>query len=138
VSEAFVECSDGVWVVDLDDEAIVEQRGGERLPPRPRPVELVPPFVSASLVDVDALDAAVIVAVERRPPLLVSSDAGRTWAERGGGLPLPRAVAFGETPDDVLYAARNRLYVSTDGGVFWRAVGLELAEISGIAWMLDV
>jgi hypothetical protein len=36
----------------------------------------------------------------------------------------------------VLYAARNRLYVSSDGGVFWRAVSLELPEIVGVAWRL--
>jgi hypothetical protein len=136
VNIALAGCADGVWVVELgaDGDALLAHRPGEQLPPRPRPVELVPPFVSASLVDVDALDASVVVAVARRPPLLVSADGGLTWAERGGGLPRPVAVAIGDTPDDVLYAARNRLYVSRDGGVFWRAVEVELPEIVALAW----
>ena len=133
---ALAGCADGVWVVELGEEgdALVEHRLGEGLPPRPRPVELVPAFVSASLVDVDARDACVVVAVDRRPPLLVSRDGGVTWAERGGGLPRPVAVAIGDSPDDVLYAARNRLYVSRDGGVFWRAVEVELPAIVALAW----
>jgi hypothetical protein len=49
-------------------------------------------------------------------------------------LPRGRAVALGASPDDVLYAARNRLYVSRDGGVFWRSVGVELPEIRAVAW----
>jgi hypothetical protein len=135
---ALVEGAGSVWVVELgesaDDDALIHERPGETLPLRPRPVELLPAFVSESLVDVDALGPAVVVAVDRRPPLLVSADAGATWTERGGGLPRGRAVALGETPDDVLYAARNRLYVSSDGGVFWRAVGVELPEIDAISW----
>lgn len=135
---ALVETEETVRVVELGataaDDALITERGGETLPPRPRPVELLPAFVSESLVDVDALGSMVVVVVDRRPPLLVSADAGRTWAERGGGLPKGRAVALGETPDDVLYASRNRLYVSSDGGVFWRLVGVELGDIRAIAW----
>ena len=67
--------------------------------------------------------STVIAVVDRRPPLAVSNDAGRTWREAGGGLPPGRAVAIAEDdPDHVLYAARNRLYESSDGGVFWRAL----------------
>ena len=36
--------------------------------------------------------------------------------------------------DDVLYAGRNRLHVSRDGGIFWRALGVELPEIRDVAW----
>jgi hypothetical protein len=133
-----VESDDGIRVVELgetsDEDAVLAERAGETLPPRPRPVELLPAFISGSLVDVDAVGPAIVVAVDRRPPLLVSTDAGRTWVERGGGLPQARAVALGESPDDVLYAARNRLYVSSDGGVFWRSVGVEFPEIRAIAW----
>jgi hypothetical protein len=138
VKIALVEAGGSVWVVEVgataEDDAVIHERSGEALPPRPRPVELLPAFVSESLVDIDALGPAVVVAVDRRPPLLVSADAGLTWSERGGGLPRGRAVALGDTPDDVLYAARNRLYVSSDGAVFWRAVGVELPEIEAIAW----
>ena len=38
-----------------------------------------------------------------------------------------------DNPDRILYAARNRLYVSTNGGVFWRALALELPEIEAVA-----
>jgi hypothetical protein len=76
----------------------------------------------------------VIVVVDRRPPLAVSNDAGRTWRESGGGLPPGRAVAIAEDdPDYVLYGARNRLYLSTSGGVFWRALAPELPEIEAVA-----
>ena len=65
---------------------------------------------------------------------MVSHDAGRTWRESGAGLPRGRAVAIaGDDPDLVLYAARNRLYLSRDGGLFWTALAVELPEISGLA-----
>ena len=67
--------------------------------------------------------STVIAVVDRRPPLAVSNDAGRTWREAGGGLPPGRAIAIAEDdPDHVVYAARNRLYLSRNGGVFWRAL----------------
>jgi hypothetical protein len=34
----------------------------------------------------------------------------------------------------VLFAGEARLYVSTDGGRFWRALALELPEIEAVAW----
>jgi hypothetical protein len=43
-------------------------------------------------------------------------------------------VAVGENPDHVLFAARNRLWVSRDGGVFWRVVGVELPEVIDVDW----
>ena len=137
-AQVLAECEDGVYVIELgptgDEDELIERRAGDALPPRPRPVELLPRFVSASLVDVDALGATVVVVVDARPPLLVSHDAGATWSERGGGLPRGRCVALGETPEQVLFAARNRLYVSSDGGIFWRAVAAELPEVRSIAW----
>jgi hypothetical protein len=72
-----------------------------------------------------------------RPPLVVSHDAGVTWREAGGGLPAGRAVAVSvDNPDVMLYAGANRLFVSTDGGRFWRALTLELPEIDAVA-LLD-
>ena len=66
---------------------------------------------------VQPLGSTVVAVVDRRPPLVVSNDAGRTWREAGGGLPPGRAVAIADDdPDLVLYAARNRLYLSEDGG----------------------
>jgi hypothetical protein len=45
-----------------------------------------------------------------------------------------RAVAISpDDPDVVLYATRNRLYLSRDGGRFWRSLALELPEIDSVA-----
>lgn len=78
--------------------------------------------------------STVVALVDARPPLLVSHDAGSTWREAGGGLPSGRAVAIAEDdPDLVLYAARNRLFLSRDGGVFWSALAPELPEIESVS-----
>ena len=134
---AVAQCPDGVYVVEVgasaDDDALAGRDPDGRVE-RPRPVELVPEWASPRLVDVDASGSTIVVAVDRRPPLLTSHDAGRTWSERGAGLPRARAVAVGSNPDDVLFAARNRLYISRDGGLFWRALGVELPEIRDAAW----
>jgi hypothetical protein len=65
---------------------------------------------------------------------VVSHDSGGTWDEAGGGLPPGRAVAIaGHDPDLVLFAARNRLYLSRDGARFWQALAPELPEIDAVA-----
>ena len=74
--------------------------------------------------------------VERRPPLAISRDGGATWTEAGGGLPAGFAVAVAEDdPDRMLFAARNRLFVSRNGGVFWHALPFELPDVEGVAWL---
>jgi hypothetical protein len=61
---------------------------------------------------------------------------GRTWCEAGGGLPPGFAVAVADDdPDRILYAARNRLYLSANGGIFWRSLEPELPDIVAIAWL---
>ena len=40
-----------------------------------------------------------------------------------------------DDPDRMLYAARNRLYVSANGGVFWRSLSFELPDIDSVAWI---
>ena len=46
------------------------------------------------------------------------------------------AVAAAEDdPDRMLYAARNRLYVSANGGVFWRSLPFELPDIESVGWI---
>jgi len=97
-------------------------------PPTPPKVNL-PRVVAAAKTG-----ATILVAVDARPPLLVSHDAGSTWRESGRGLPPGRAVAVSDaSPDSMVFAARNRLYLSRDGGVFWEAIPVELPEIEALA-----
>ncbi len=124
---ALVRTVDGVFEVDLDEEEVLGPADAEV---EPEPVAISLPLVVAAA----AVGSTVIAVVDRRPPLAISNDAGRTWREAGGGLPPGRAVAIAwDDPDYVLYAARNRLYVSTNGGLFWRALALELPEIEAVA-----
>ena len=49
-------------------------------------------------------------------------------------LPPGTAVAIAPTdPDLILFAARNRLYLSRDGGRFWTSLAPELPEIRAVA-----
>lgn len=126
---ALAATADGVFRVDVEDEVVLDALGAEL--GEPSRVELSLPRVVAS----DAAGSTVVAVVDRRPPLLVSNDAGVTWREAGGGLPAGRAVALDpDDPDRVLYAARNRLYLSRDGGRFWRALAVELPEIEAVGW----
>jgi hypothetical protein len=126
--KAAVETADGVFEIDLDEEELLDFTADERLE-RPTTPKLSLPL----LVAVAAVGATVVAIVDRRPPLAVSHDAGSTWRERGGGLPRGVALAIGEDdPDIVLYAGRNRLFLSRDGGRFWRALTLELPEILAV------
>jgi len=73
--------------------------------------------------------------VARRPPLVVSDDAGQTWREAGGGLPAGTAIAIdADDPDLLLYASEARLFLSEDGGRFWRALEPELIGITALAF----
>jgi hypothetical protein len=79
-------------------------------------------------------DARIVALLDRRPPLVVSDDAGLTWREAGGGLPPGVAVAISaDHPDDLVYATDRRLFVSRDGGRFWSALPVELPAITGVA-----
>jgi photosystem II stability/assembly factor-like uncharacterized protein len=125
--KALVRTVDGVFEVDLDEEEVL---GLVEAWVEPEPVSVSLPLVLAAA----SSGSTVIAVVDRRPPLAVSNDAGRTWRESGGGLPPGRAVAIAEDdPDYVLYAARNRLYVSTDGGRFWQALTPELPEVEAVS-----
>ncbi len=120
---------DGTYAVDVDDELVLG------LVDSPVEQERVP-LVLPRLVAASAAGSTVVALVERRPPLLVSSDAGSTWREAGGGLPAGFAVAVHpDEPDRVLFAARNRLYLSVDGARFWRALEPELPDIEAVAWV---
>jgi hypothetical protein len=81
-----------------------------------------------------ATGSTVVALVDAKPPLLISHDAGSTWRDSGRGLPPGQAVAIAESdPDTIVYAARNRLYVSRNGGVFWSALAVELPQIEALA-----
>jgi hypothetical protein len=125
---AHVQTADGLAVVDLEAETVLELD-------QSRSIDLpAPPAVSLPrLVGAAAAGSTVVAVVDTKPPLVVSHDAGRTWRESGRGLPSGRAVAVSaDDPDLLVYASRNRLYVSRDGGRFWRALAIELPEIEAV------
>ena len=125
---ARVRTADGVFEVDVDEDAVL---GEVDVPVDRERVELALP----RLVAASAAGSTVVAVVDRKPPLAVSHDAGSTWTEAGGGLPPGFAVAVDpDDPDRVLYAARNRLYLSTDGGRFWRSLAPELPDVEAVAW----
>ena len=120
-----VATADGTFAVDLDSE---ELEPAEPFEPVPPPALNLPRVVAAA-----AVGSTVVAVVDASPPLLISHDAGTTWRDSGRGLPAGRAVAIASgDPDVVVFAARNRLYVSRNGGVFWTALTLELPEIKAI------
>ena len=124
---ALVASVDGAFAVDLEDGTVLS---ADPFDPAPEPVLNLPRLVSAASVG-----PTVVAVVGAKPPLLVSHDAGATWRASGRGLPPGRAVAIAEDdPDTILFAARNRLYLSRDGGVFWTAVAGELPEIRYVAF----
>jgi hypothetical protein len=118
---------DGVFELDLDEEVVLGLADAEV---EPDPVALSLPLLVAAARS----GSTVLALLDRRPPLAISNDAGTTWREAGGGLPPGRAVALAwDNPDYAVYAARNRLYVSENGGLFWRALAIELPEIEAVA-----
>ena len=126
---AAVETVEGVLLVDVEEDAVLGP--GNELSAAEAPRVDLPRVVATA-----ASGATIVAVVERRPPLAISNDAGATWREAGGGLPAGFAVAVAdEDPDRMLYAARNRLYVSTNGGTFWRALALELPDVVAVAWI---
>ena len=116
----------GSFAVDLEEDEL-EPWAGELTTPAPLALNL-PRLVAAA-----AAGSTVVAVVDTKPPLVVSHDAGATWRESGRGLPAGRAVAvFDDDPDVVVYATRNRLYVSRDGGTFWSSLAVELPEIEAV------
>jgi len=114
----------GVYTIDVEEDEVAAFAPGASLEPAPAPALGLPRVVSAA-----ASGSTVVAAVDAKPPLLVSHDAGVTWRESGRGLPRGAAVAAAEDdPDRLAFAASERVYVSTDGGRFWTALTVELPE----------
>jgi hypothetical protein len=127
---AYVRTVHDSWLVDLETEEVLEAAADDDVSATHVPVSL-PRVVAAA-----ASGSTVVAVVDRRPPLAVSYDAGRTWHESGGGLPKGTAIAIdADNPDRILYAARNRLFLSEDGGRFWRALVVELPEIEAVMFL---
>jgi hypothetical protein len=123
---ALVATAIGAFAVDLDTDEVE--------PAEPFTVEPAPALNLPRVVAAAQAGSTVVAVVDAKPPLLVSHDAGTTWRDSGRGLPAGRAVAIAATdPDVVVYAARNRLYLSRNGGVFWSAIPVELPEIDAVA-----
>ena len=127
---AAVETADGVVVFDLDEDEIVEADAAVTVPVPELSLGL------PLLVAADRSGSTIVAVVARRPPLVISHDAGSTWREAGAGLPPGRAVAISpDHPDLVLYASESRLHLSRDGGRFWDALTTEFDEIAAVAWL---
>jgi hypothetical protein len=126
---AAVDTAQGVLLLDVEEEQPLGL--GTELP------TVVAPHVDLPRVVATAgVGATVVALLDRRPPLAISHDGGATWREAGGGLPAGFAIAVAEDdPDRMLYAARNRLYVSVNGGVFWRSLPFELPDVTAVAWI---
>ena len=129
---AAVETAQGVAIVDLEEEEVVEVDEDATVEARDVSVEL--PLV----VTADQSGPLIVAVVARRPPLVISRDAGSTWREAGHGLPPGQAVAISpEHPDLILFASENRLYLSRDGGRFWHPLAIELDDIRAVEWLTD-
>jgi len=130
--KAAVDTAVGVVVVDLEGEEVLDLDAD--LTVERAHVETGLPLVVAA----DRGGALVVAVVARRPPLVISRDAGVTWHEAGHGLPAGRAVAVSpEHPDLILFAGESRLYLSRDGGRFWQPLALEFEDISALTWLTE-
>jgi hypothetical protein len=126
-----VETGEGVYTIDAENSEVIDFVPGAELPEPAEPRVELPLLVAAA-----AEGSTVVAVLDRRPPLAVSHDAGSSWHEAGGGLPPGKAIAITEgDPDRMAYAAAHRVYVSRDGGRFWRALEPELPEIARVAWL---
>jgi hypothetical protein len=126
--EALVATALGCVVVELEsgDAELVDDD-----PPTAGSAEVSLPLLIAA----DQVGARIVAVLNRRPPLVLSDDAGQTWREAGGGLPAGTAIAIHpDEPDRLLYSSESRLFLSEDGGRFWRALEPELIGITAVAF----
>ena len=129
MTSVLVECAIGTVEVDVDEDEVVDDDAS------PLPAASPPPVALPLLVAAAAHGSTVIAVVDRRPPLVVSNDGGMTWRETGSGLGPGVAIAVSpDHPDLVVYATRERIHVSRDGGRFWTALTVELPEITAVGF----
>ena len=129
MTSVLVDCAIGTVEVDLDEDEVVHDTADRLTATAPPEVDL-PLLVAAA-----GHGSTVIAVVDRRPPLVVSNDGGLTWRESGAGLGPGVAIAISpDHPDLVVYATRERLHVSRDGGRFWTALTVELPEITAVGF----
>jgi hypothetical protein len=121
-------------VATVDGDFSVDLESGELAPSAPFESEAAPSLNLPRVLGAAQAGSTIVALLDARPPMLVSYDAGSTWRESGRGLPAGRAVAAADDdPDMLLYATRDRLYLSRNGGVFWVALTVELPEIERVA-----
>lgn len=129
MSALLVVCALGLVELDLVEDSV--ELLDEEPPPAQAPLALELPL----LVAADQVGSRIVAIVQRRPPLVVSDDAGATWRELGGGLRPGTDLAIDpDDPDTIAYATADRIHVSRSGGVFWEALELELPAISRVHW----
>lgn len=125
---AVVSYAFGVVVVDVDADELLDDE--------PDTVPVAAPVDGVALprlVTAARSGSTVVAVVDRKPPILVSHDAGLTWREAGAGLPAGVAVGISDDdPDVIVFAGEERLFVSRDGGRFWRALTPELPGITAV------
>jgi hypothetical protein len=121
-------------VATVDGDFSLDLESGELAPSAPFESEAAPSLNLPRVLGAAQAGSTIVALLDARPPMLVSYDAGSTWRESGRGLPAGRAVAAADDdPDMLLYATRDRLYLSRNGGVFWVALTVELPEIERVA-----
>jgi hypothetical protein len=126
IMRAVVTVPGGYWAVDLETEEVEPATA-----PLTEPEVTVPQL--PRVLDADASGSTVLALVDAKPPLLVSHDAGLTWNESGRGLPSGVAVSVSkDDPDVAAYATHDRLYVTLDGGRFWRRLEPELENVEDV------
>lgn len=125
-----VETAFGLAELDLATGELLALEASDPLP-RDDPGSVGLPLVLA----VSRLGSRVVAVLDRRPPLAISDDTGITWREAGGGLPRLTSVAIApEQPDLIAASSATRVFVSADGGLFWRALPAELEDVVAVGW----
>ncbi len=117
----------GVYAVDVETDVVL----GPGRPVEPQLVQTGLPLVIAAA----AAGATVIAVVDRRPPLAISNDGGRTWREAGGGLPAGKAIAIDEDNPGPRALRRAQPASPLPGRrPLLEALTVELPEIEAVAW----